>query len=241
MQLAKTLFLDIGNSKAKLCSFSHKWFVVSELPRNEYSKINEWLRLFSNQFEQLIWTSVVAESQFSFHSEFSKKDIHINREIIPSYLLNYRSPETLGLDRFLACFGAFKESQTAVIVVDSGTALTVDLMDESGVFQGGTISPGLKLWEKALQNAAPALPQVEREIPNSWPPKTTDEALRWGISGGFTFLVSSLINEWKKIYPSAQIWCTGGDADFIKKWIPDAKKDAFLVQKGMYEFILNDL
>lgn len=241
MVLLKTLFLDIGNSKAKLCSFSQNWKVESELSRNEYGKLNDWLREFSLQFDQLIWTSVLTKSQLNFNVDFFKKVIHVSFDKIPAKFLNYESPQTLGLDRFLACLGAFKESQSAVIVIDAGTALTVDLMDENGVFQGGTISPGLKLWEQSLQTAAPALPLVQREIPHFWPPKTTDEALRWGIAGGFTLLVSSLVNEWKKKYPLAQIWCTGGDADFVKKWIPESQKDAFLVQKGMYEFILNDL
>lgn len=74
-------------------------------------------------------------------------------------------PEQVGIDRLLTAMAAEKLRQDgqAALVVDSGTATTVDLIDEQGVFQGGAILPGLRLSAESLHNYTQLLPQIPLE------------------------------------------------------------------------------
>ena len=229
-----TLFLDIGNSQAKLASeVNGKWNFVGFLSKKTYSELTQWLNTFNHEYSALIWTSVVSSTQqLVEQSNFGVKT-ELNRTNVLNSRHLYETPQTLGLDRFFACAGAFQESKQPVIVIDAGTALTIDLMDDLGVFQGGVISPGLSLWERALLDYAPALPNVSRGIPTAWPPKSTESALKWGISGGFIALINSMVGQWKDDYPNAEIWCVGGDGRWVQSHLENSQYEEFLVFKGM--------
>lgn len=128
--------------------------------------------------------------------------------------LHYHTPNSLGMDRYLACFGAHALSGgKAVAVVDAGTATTIDLMTAKGAFEGGVIMPGIRLMEAGLREYAPALPQVNRELPSVWPPKSTTEALQWGITGSFLEAIKAHLDHFESYSP--RVWVTGGDADVV--------------------------
>ncbi len=136
-------------------------------------------------------------------------------EDVPAARMGYGTPQTLGLDRFAACAGAWAASGTDVVVVDAGTAVTIDHMDAAGVFRGGVIMPGLRLFEDSLQRHAPALPAVERGLPASWPPASTADALRWGLTGSWIAAVSAHVDRFRAERPHAEVWVTGGDAALL--------------------------
>ena len=66
----------------------------------------------------------------------------------------YARPRNLGVDRWVAMVGARAEFSGAVCVVDAGTAVTIDLLDRSGMHKGGQIIPGVELMRKALDTSA---------------------------------------------------------------------------------------
>ena len=128
-----------------------------------------------------------------------------------------RAPDTLGMDRFIACYGAWDRSgrNTDVVVVDAGTATTLDLMSADGVFRGGVIAPGLQVMEYGFARLAPALPEVPRTIPSHWPPKSTTQALKWGITGSYLGLIRAHLTHYQHEYPKLKLWITGGDAQIL--------------------------
>ncbi|TNE68192.1 type III pantothenate kinase [bacterium] len=226
-------FLDVGNSKAKLVFVENsEWKLVAELKKEKYQEMGLWLLEYIKPTEKGLISSVIDLDFFGLLQSEIQYSV-LTRAHIKDERLQYKTKTTLGLDRFLACEGAYQQSKKTVLVIDAGTAVTIDVMDEQGVFQGGVIAPGLRLFENGLHQFAPALPNVEREIPDSWPPKSTTEALQWGISGGFLEMVKGLVNQWITHYPQAEIWCTGGDGLWLSTYLERAVFDAFLVQKGM--------
>ncbi len=100
----------------------------------------------------------------------------------------YRSPETLGLDRLAAAVGAATLFPGRnVLVIDCGTALTIDTVTADGVFRGGCISPGLRMRLRALHDYTAALPLCE---PSEWPepePNTEPKSKRKLFCGAMLY------------------------------------------------------
>jgi type III pantothenate kinase len=137
------------------------------------------------------------------------------------------SPETAGIDRLLNVLAAKGQvaPATPVVVVDVGTAVTVDLLDESGAFAGGSIFPGLRLMAEALHDYTAALPLVKvAEHPTGTPAKSTVPAIasgvHWAVVGG----IAALVRELHRSVPGSeplQVFLTGGDAPAIEPDLPD--------------------
>ncbi len=103
--------------------------------------------------------------------------------------LNVDQPDAVGLDRVLNALVAGRlHPDRNVIVVDSGTTTTIDLVSADGVFQGGTILPGLRLSAYALHDYTAKLPMIDVDAEQSdlprMPGRNTEEAMRAGLFWG---------------------------------------------------------
>ena len=118
--------------------------------------------------------------------------------------VNVDEPEKVGLDRLCGAVAAKTMAPTGTpsITVDVGTAVTVNLIDAEGVFQGGVIFPGPRLMGRALHEHTAKLPLIdltEQPREETFPPKNTAAAIRFGIDaaliGGVVHLIDSLAAE----------------------------------------------
>ena len=133
----------------------------------------------------------------------------------------YRSPETLGVDRWLAVLAAFEKTGRAAVVVDAGSALTIDLVSSEGTHQGGYIVPGIRLlqeslWQGTDQVKVDQASSGERLIPGI----TTEEAVNHGCTLMLVAFIERLATE-----HSAELIITGGDAVLLKSQL--ASKAAY--------------
>lgn len=122
---------------------------------------------------------------------------------------------TVGQDRLLNAIGAFSRAEQACIVVDAGTAITVDFVDGQGTFQGGAIGPGLGMMLRALHDQTAALPQIafERVPPERPLGKDTRGAMLLGVQAAALGMVRLLVERYAEFYGAyPQIIATGGDA-----------------------------
>ncbi len=136
------------------------------------------------------------------------------------FAVNYATPATLGLDRVCAAVGAAAlYPGKAALVVDAGTAVTLDVVAADGAFMGGNIAPGLRMRLKALHDFTEALPEVEPEGP--LPPfgTDTDSAIRAGVVGGLLAEIKHSAAEAKRLYGADLILLTGGDAPMLAKYL----------------------
>lgn len=137
-------------------------------------------------------------------------------------------PITVGQDRLLCALGAFARSEQACIVVDAGTAITVDFVDGQGVFHGGAIAPGLRMMLRALHDGTSALPLVDLTPPKDAAAapvagdepvpfgKTTQDAIRTGVLGAARGLVHHLVDRYAEFYKAyPRVIATGGDAPLL--------------------------
>ncbi|MHB8971886.1 MAG: type III pantothenate kinase [Pirellulaceae bacterium] len=154
--------------------------------------------------------------------------------------IDVRAPERVGTDRLAAAVAAneLRMPQRSAIVVDAGTAVTVDLVTSDGVFRGGAILPGIQTAAQGLASATDALPLLENFDLSSVPApigKSTQEALRSGIVWGCVGAVRELIAQMSVGLPHAPtVFCTGGDGMHLARLIDrDMKFDPNLVLRGI--------
>jgi len=125
-------------------------------------------------------------------------------------------PETIvGQDRLLAAAAAWDVLKQACIVIDAGTAVTVDFVDGQGVFHGGAIAPGARMQLDALHERTASLPQIEfrRPDPTEAFGRNTAEAMLHGVFDGIRGLVWRLVEQYSERYGAFPlVVATGGDA-----------------------------
>ncbi len=140
----------------------------------------------------------------------------------------YKTPETLGCDRIAAAVGAnYLYPSTDLLVIDSGTAITYDLINSKAEYIGGAISPGIYLRYKSLNLHTAKLPLLNSLSNNSFIGATTDECIESGVLNGVVGEVDYFIDRIKKDYPSIKVVLTGGDANFF---VNKLKNSIFVVQ-----------
>lgn len=125
---------------------------------------------------------------------------------------------TLGIDRALAALGAWHSQQTAALVIDGGTALTLTGVNANGQLMGGAIMPGLRLQLRSLHQHTAALPDTALSPDASltrWQ-TNTPEAIKSGVWYGLQAGVQDFIRDWLAQQPHCAIVFTGGDGE--KLW-----------------------
>lgn len=133
----------------------------------------------------------------------------------------YLEYERLGMDRWLAMVGAFQLRRNAMLVVDLGTAVTADLVDENGLHLGGYICPGLSLLRSQLHTHTQRIRYSMEEALSSCdalePGRTTGEAVERGCLLMLRSFVSSQIAHASgRFGTDVSVYATGGDAALIE-------------------------
>lgn len=127
-------------------------------------------------------------------------------------------PEKVGMDRLFdaVAANAHRRPDAPAVIVDAGSAVTVDLVDEGGAFRGGAIMPGLRLMAEALHDYTSLLPRIEvpQTLP-SVPGTSTTAAMQagvfWAVVGG----IRALLREYEAKWEKPDIFLTGGDAPLL--------------------------
>ncbi|MDR1864532.1 MAG: type III pantothenate kinase [Bacteroidales bacterium] len=128
----------------------------------------------------------------------------------------YRTPDTLGKDRLAAVVGAYSlYPGKNVLVIDAGTALTFDFLDDTGNYRGGNISPGLQMRFRALHDYTQGLPLLEPERDGRLMGDSTHSAIILGIQNGIVFEMKHYICHFKEHDPEMIVVMTGGDINFF--------------------------
>ncbi len=125
-------------------------------------------------------------------------------------------PDRVGVDRVCCAAAAYETIGQACVVADFGTAVTIDLIADDGVFLGGTIAPGLSLAVTALAEHTAALPEVELRVPNDPVGNDTEAAIRAGVVYGAVGLLREVTTRFaEKIGRWPTLIATGGDAELV--------------------------
>jgi type III pantothenate kinase len=144
-------------------------------------------------------------------------------------------PDKVGTDRVVSAAAAYAVVEDAVVVADFGTAVTIDLVNERGIFLGGVIFPGFEISAKALKGNTAKLPYVKVTRPEAPFGKNTTEAINCGLYYSAVATLQEVIRRYaEKIGKWPHTVLTGsaaetikGDCEFIDSYVPN------LVVKGI--------
>ena len=214
------LVVDVGNTRIKAAVFEDatlfEIFVFSQIElQNNIQKI---LSSFPN-LTDLVVSSVGDVEKLSFLIFENLLNVHFisNKDPFP-FQNKYATPQTLGVDRMVLAAGAILQfpSQNR-LVIDAGTCITYDFIDQNNNYLGGAIAPGLRLRYESLHNYTAKLPLLLLDSPKDLIGSSTFESIHSGVVNGLVFEIDGFIDEYKARYPNFIIILTGGDTDFLAK------------------------
>jgi type III pantothenate kinase len=130
---------------------------------------------------------------------------------------------------------ANKNPAKAKLVVDLGTCIKCDFMNESQVYEGGSISPGLNMRAKSLQTFTAKLPLIPVHAHSNLIGKNTKESIESGVYNGWKAEITQLIHLYQTKYPDLDVYLTGGDARYFDF---EQKSNIFVLEHLTLEGIL---
>jgi type III pantothenate kinase len=214
------LTVDVGNTRIKAAVFEGNTVLESFVfKKNELQqKIENILKKFQN-CSDLVVASVGNIEKQSFLAFEKHLNIHfLTHEDIFPFVNKYATPKTLGIDRMVLAAGATLQfPKQNRLVIDAGTCITYDFIDENDNYLGGAISPGLRLRYEALHNYTAKLPLLTFETPELYIGNSTAQAIHSGVVNGFVYEIDGFIDEYRANFSNFIIILTGGDADFLAK------------------------
>jgi len=211
------LVLDIGNSSAKfgvfqngrmiskMGSVAHKGIVATIKNKNPQNMIVSAVGIYDNNLP-----------------EVPGKSIQLSTKTALPITLNYDTRESLGVDRIAAAVGAsVLNPGNDSLIIDAGSCITYDLLESGEIFQGGIISPGMRLRTRSMHTLTRDLPLISmedsigKEIP--FIGKSTIESMQSGVLYGLLGEINSVVEKYKEKSPGIRVYLCGGEAQYFEK------------------------
>ena len=213
------LIIEQGNSATKVAvcdqdnivfMSNYKDFKEADISQlfNQYPLING---IFSTVIEHNKALITCLENQLTRFFFFDEK-LRLPIEV------SYQTPETLGRDRIAVAVGAnYLQPHKDILVIDAGTAITYEVIESTGIYLGGNISPGMMVRFQALNRYTSKLPLVEESDVVPLLGTSTETAILAGVVHGIVYEIDGYIDELQNKYPNLYVFLTGGHTFYFEK------------------------
>jgi len=227
--------IDIGNTNITLALFlKGEEQSITKVQTSAKQELTDWLKSswaqipISKSSKQKKRNGVIAVSSVNppvteqleqiVKDELDEKILLVGRELPLPMTVAVKESEKVGTDRIIAAAAAYDVAGGAVVVADVGTAMTIDLVDDKGVFLGGVICPGFEISAKALNENTAQLPKILKVTRPELPYGTsTAEAINCGLYYSAIGTLEEVIRRYaEKIGTWPQTVVTGSGARIIK-------------------------
>jgi len=227
------LVLDIGNTHTCLGIFDGAcliadWRLTSEKRTGDELGIYLTGLLYMTKLDQKsitssIISSVVPPLEMAWREGISKyldiKPMIVDSNVDLGIKVKYDIPAEVGADRLVNAVAAVHNYGSPVIVVDFGTAVTLDYVSSDRSYLGGAIAPGLLASLEALFGKTAKLPLVALEPPKRAIGRSTSESMRSGIVIGYAGLIDGLVDRMSQEQKEEpKVIATGGHAETVARW-----------------------
>ena len=224
------LLIDFGNSRCKWALLDNeglspsgiidyqqqarsnrKQYVIERLPINQANQI-DCVSVLGEVFDQAFTSTMRDEFSSSAYFHYSQVDNYGIR-------LAYADPSSYGSDRY-ACLIAVAREPGAKIIVDVGTAVTIDAMDADNVHLGGLIFSGSDLMSRALSARATGIEEIGDPQKVEYLNNTTAQSVYSGGLLSQAHAIHSIVNTIKaSLFTPVKIFITGGGADNVVRYV----------------------
>jgi type III pantothenate kinase len=266
------LIFDVGNTRLK-------WAAVesTKQPSDQQKKLWDYSGSISTQslkspehrteLANYISKTLPKPEAIAFSCVASKEAIHQLQSLFPQWLdiqwkqLNgdsafdgirtlYQDPSKLGSDRWSAVIGARSLSKTNTLIINAGTATTIDLLGSNGVHYGGWILPGLSLMHQSLETNTAQLPLAVRDVSAQGFGTSTNDAIIGGCDAAQIGAIQYALDQARQMnLPIEKIWLDGGNAKALMNQIQQASMlrdqkmeiSEGLVLRGVWAWLLQNI
>lgn len=230
--------VDIGNTNITVVQFEQKKLKkTSFLSRHNLSQksTSNAFKYFSKN-EPLVICSVVPEVNIFFR-KLKFKTYFVEEDLRVPIKCSYKKNE-VGADRLVAAYAARKILPSVRMVIDFGTAITVDFLSEKGSYQGGLILPGISSTLQTFKKCSLLPSKIEIAKPRQVIPKNTLESINSGLREGFSQMLNGLVDKYSKklkIIRKEAILITGGDFLRLKPGLNfNFRYEKHLIPRGLF-------
>lgn len=229
------IIADAGNTSLKLALFVND--VPETVLRIDYQRLSQW---FENNIDLAKLTCVLSSvTDYTIEKQlrnfFSELIIIDHKSKVP-FKNKYQSPTTLGIDRICnaAAISIMAKGKKSVSI-DIGTCVKFDFVDANGHYHGGSISPGIHLRYKALNDYTANLPLLDSFDQTDLIGTTTNGSIQSGVINGIKAEITEIIHRYEIEQGDLTFFVTGGDARYFDF---EGKNNIFadenLTLKGLY-------
>jgi type III pantothenate kinase len=213
------LIIDVGNTLVKLAVF--------ELDKLQYKKIfikkdflNE-LNSVSESFPNITDCIISSVSNITDHQLSKLKNTYpitiLSHETPIPFKNKYTTPNTLGVDRIaLVSAAAIQYPNKNVLIIDAGSCITYDFLNNKTEYLGGAISVGISMRYSALNTFTAKLPLLDASNPKKLVGDSTALSMHSGVINGVLYEIDGFITSYKANYNNLTVILTGGDAHFLR-------------------------
>lgn len=228
------LIIDAGNTRVKVAVFEQSTLVEVVLidKKRFLSEIKKIVKKYK------ISIGILSSVSFISEKKIEKLKSILNLVVLSSsikvpFVSLYETPKTLGVDRIALVSAAVKKFPNKnILVIDAGTCITFDFVNDKSEYLGGAISLGIEMRYKALHFFTSKLPVLEKNYPKSFIGNNTTESINSGVVNGVIQEIEGVINQYEKKYIDLTVVLTGGDTNFLSKQL---KSSIFAHQNFLLE------
>ena len=212
------LVIDVGNTQIKIAVFEeNKGVEYLTSNQNELLSAIKALKIKYPNIQKAIVASVVNLKNTILSSLKNSIEIqYLTKECKFPFINTYSTPNTLGIDRMVLAAGAVLEYPNQNrLVIDIGTCITYDFIDENNNYLGGAISPGIRLRYESMNQKTAKLPSLTKKKPLHFIGNSTESCMHSGVVNGIALEIDGFIELYKAQYTNFITILTGGDSDFL--------------------------
>lgn len=214
------LVIDIGNTRVKYAVFENGKNIYFQSSESSLflSIIKELFDIYPKIDHALIASvGSMMQKEQEVVSLFCKVYVLNNRSKLP-FKNSYATPQTLGMDRVALATAAFYQNPRGnTLVIDAGTCITYDMVNDAGEYIGGAISPGIQMRYKAMHDQTAGLPLLRPQEILDFIGNSTETSMHSGVVNGVVQELDGVIGQYHARFQDLTVILTGGDSHFFAK------------------------
>jgi len=234
------LAIDIGNTNTTFGVFKGRKIIKRfNIPTHNFNSKTLKRNLGLLYLDDAVICSVVPKVTLglvkALKKFLSKPPRIIGKEIAVPIKNLYRKPRQVGQDRLVNAYAAITLYSVPSVIVDFGTAITIDVVSKNEEYLGGLILPGLRISLETLHQKTALLPKIKLNEPKEFIARDTSNSMLSGIVHGFACMTDELVRKLKvRMGWNTVVIGTGGDIDLIGKFCTQLDKiDRDLTLEGL--------